>query len=85
MRYVSMLWFRRFQVPVFEPFLQLTGLPDLHWRQPRTDLNQCGGEIFINSQNLRGLDALRKQVAQDLHIHCRARADGHTCRMNILW
>src|SRR3954468_4795923 len=84
MRNMTMLPLRRFHIPVFEPFLQLTSFADLHRRQTRTNSNSLRAKVTIDAKDFGSTDTLTEKVAQNLHIHCRPRADCDTGRMRIL-
>src|SRR5437899_1063113 len=79
MRDVTVLPLRRFQIPIFEPLLQLAGASYLHWRQASTNVGELDVELSVlDSQRLRGLEALKEQVAKDLHVHRRPSANRHS-------
>src|SRR2546425_12341801 len=60
MRDVTVLSFRRLKIPIFEPFLQLTSLANLHWRQTSTDVGEPEAELSVDPQCLCGVETLKE-------------------------
>ena len=70
MRDVSVLVAR--VVFVFEPFLELAVLTDLHGCDPVSFFYQRFTEVLVGIENLACLDAVIKQVPDYLMIHRRS-------------
>src|SRR5687768_16363375 len=84
MRNVPVLPLGRFEIPVVEPFLELSGFADPHWRQTSLRRGETPREIVIDVQNLRGLHTLAEQIANDLSVHRWSGADRDVGRMFVL-
>ena len=70
-----------FHIPVFQPFLQLADLTDLIRGKFLASCIKLLAECGVHTQQLGALDGIRKQVAQNLHIHRRAGANRRALRM----
>ena len=62
-------------IPVHEPLLQLSMLPDLMRRQPFHSLSHRATHLFVHAQYLGSLRRIVQHVTDDLHVHCRCEAN----------
>ena len=83
-RDVAVVAVARFQVPIFEPFLELAGLADLIGRQPGASDGELFTEGFVRAENLRSLNAVAEQVADDLVDHRRTGTEARAQGMAVL-
>src|SRR6516165_2055753 len=70
MRNMTVMNIACFHIPIFRPFLQLSGFANLVWCKPCPYGGQLLSKRVVNLKHLRGSDCVGKEVAQDLHIHC---------------
>ena len=83
MRDVTVLNLRGLHLPVLQPFLKLASVADLQRCQPRAGRGGFHPEFLVDAENLRCLDAMIEQVAEDLHVHRRPRADASPTRVSV--
>ena len=79
-----MLDLRDVHVPVFQPLLQLPGVPDTIGWQPRALLREACQQAGISLELLSSLDHRVEQVADNLVVHRRSVAKRRAVRVNVL-
>src|SRR4029079_8000746 len=84
MRHVAMLALGSLEIPVIQPFLQLTLFANLHRRQTLLHFREFGAEIFIDTENFCRPDTLFEQIANDLRVHCWTGTNRNATRVFVL-